>query len=943
MMQNFKKIVTFLIAPFLLSSCDLFGDQKTDEYLKVVSFSLIHEKSNYFVGDKFEDYIANNSDLGLNVLITYSDGSNYYGLRDNYTVEIKNTSTLEKVNSNSAFTKSGEYNVSVKYEELDPQSFTINVLDNPIEKIEFSEESFSLEVNGTKQLSYTITPSNASNQNVVFTSSKESVATVSNSGLVKGIAAGEATITVKTYDNKVDTVTVNVYVPKVYYSVKIKEGNSESSQTIEEGSFFILPSPTNSKLFLGWECGTSLYSTSQSVTVNSDMTFIAKYKQYNIDLKNDEFDIVYSDNDFCGYSVATELKNYIYKRTNKNHNVVKDNSYISGHDFISVGETSLLANRSSDFVADGISVTKQQIYSSFTKKDSYAICVKDNGMFLFGNSSDSLRYASAKFIEQYLGITFLTNNDEYIEQEFSLDQLTECGQIFNPYFDTRMYLNSGSWACSANTNNEKYIDHMGFNSAIVNEFNPSHNHNNLWITGTYKDVNNNDINLSTSHNVFDPITDKGIVKVSNHPKGSEIWFENNGEIIDICYSNGIDSTNNEPKLTSSTSSAAYCVYQNVRKILETYYSNHDHSQVAHLAVGQRDTNLYCNCSQCRTAASTLGRSGITIKFWNAIIGKILDESTILKDCNFKLMCFAYQYNLVAPKVKNTCTIPNSDHLIVQVAPLVQDQYLGIGEKAINEIQIDNGRIYDVSISSENYIKGKDIYPGWKEFGSNLISWNYDSMFGYGYPLYIGGVARIEDTINVLKKNGFNDSMIQGSYTDGSSLDQWINAYVYSKLCWDDSENINLGSLPSKAIYYRNDFIKKFFGKSSQMVIDSFDSLDSMYDNALKNSADGLRTWVGSRGESTTKACGFFSTEAFKTETVTNIYLAIESEIVSIDDDVLFKRLKRFELTPLMHLTIKNNLFREPFISLCKYLNITWLGEGLSLTQVENDPNFFANF
>ena len=63
----------------------------------------------------------------------------------------------------------------------------------------------------TAQLSATVAPTNASNQNVSWTSSNTAVATVSSTGLVTGVAAGTATISVTTQDgSKTATCAVTV-------------------------------------------------------------------------------------------------------------------------------------------------------------------------------------------------------------------------------------------------------------------------------------------------------------------------------------------------------------------------------------------------------------------------------------------------------------------------------------------------------------------------------------------------------------------------------------------------------------------------------------------------------------------------------------------------------------------------------------------------------------
>ncbi len=62
----------------------------------------------------------------------------------------------------------------------------------------------------TVQLSATITPPDATYQNVIWSSSNPSVATVSDTGLVERIGHGTAVITASTEDGNSDALTVNV-------------------------------------------------------------------------------------------------------------------------------------------------------------------------------------------------------------------------------------------------------------------------------------------------------------------------------------------------------------------------------------------------------------------------------------------------------------------------------------------------------------------------------------------------------------------------------------------------------------------------------------------------------------------------------------------------------------------------------------------------------------
>lgn len=87
---------------------------------------------------------------------------------------------------------------------------SITVKSISVTSISLDITSVSIKAGKTATLVPTISPSNATNKNVTWTTSSSAVATVSN-GVVTGIAAGNATITVKTVDgNKTATCAVTV-------------------------------------------------------------------------------------------------------------------------------------------------------------------------------------------------------------------------------------------------------------------------------------------------------------------------------------------------------------------------------------------------------------------------------------------------------------------------------------------------------------------------------------------------------------------------------------------------------------------------------------------------------------------------------------------------------------------------------------------------------------
>ncbi|MCL2371921.1 MAG: CotH kinase family protein [Defluviitaleaceae bacterium] len=90
--------------------------------------------------------------------------------------------------------------------------------DVPVTGVSTSQGNFSLQAGQNQQLTATVAPANATNRNLVWTSSNPAIATVGPTGLVAAVAPGVATITVTTADGGFVatvqvTVTADIIVP----------------------------------------------------------------------------------------------------------------------------------------------------------------------------------------------------------------------------------------------------------------------------------------------------------------------------------------------------------------------------------------------------------------------------------------------------------------------------------------------------------------------------------------------------------------------------------------------------------------------------------------------------------------------------------------------------------------------------------------------------------
>jgi uncharacterized protein YjdB len=99
----------------------------------------------------------------------------------------------------------------------------------PVTSVSVSPTSASVAVGATTTLAATVAPSNATNKNLSWSSSNTSIATVNSSGVVSGVAAGTATITVTTQDgNKTATCAVTVTSSSITYIEDFNDNNAQN-------------------------------------------------------------------------------------------------------------------------------------------------------------------------------------------------------------------------------------------------------------------------------------------------------------------------------------------------------------------------------------------------------------------------------------------------------------------------------------------------------------------------------------------------------------------------------------------------------------------------------------------------------------------------------------------------------------------------------------------
>ena len=122
----------------------------------------------------------------------------------------------------------------------------------PVTGIVVSPKEFSLEIGAMYQLTVEISPANADNQNVIWSSDNQAVVTVSNTGMLTAIGTGIAVITATTEDGqKTDASTITVLAPDdpivevIRIEINLEEFSLETGETQELTTEIIPLNATN--------------------------------------------------------------------------------------------------------------------------------------------------------------------------------------------------------------------------------------------------------------------------------------------------------------------------------------------------------------------------------------------------------------------------------------------------------------------------------------------------------------------------------------------------------------------------------------------------------------------------------------------------------------------------------------------------------------------------
>lgn len=182
--------------PFI-TSC---GEETANQVISVESVDLSSDKTTLKVGETAQLTTTVSPETASDKKVTYS-------VSPTGVVSVSDTGVVTAL-------KAGEATITVTtVDRSKTDTVTIKVEEDTVAVtgVEVIIDKASIEVGGTAQLTTTVSPENATNKKFTYSATPADVVSISETGLVTGLKAGNATITVTTEDgNHTDSVDISV-------------------------------------------------------------------------------------------------------------------------------------------------------------------------------------------------------------------------------------------------------------------------------------------------------------------------------------------------------------------------------------------------------------------------------------------------------------------------------------------------------------------------------------------------------------------------------------------------------------------------------------------------------------------------------------------------------------------------------------------------------------
>ncbi len=426
--------------------------------------------------------------------------------------------------------------------------------------------------------------------------------------------------------------------------------------------------------------------------------------------------------------------------------------------------------------------------------DGFYIKTQDNGVYIKGETDRGVLFGVYEIGERYLGVRFISSDTTVLPKRDTL--IIEHGEICEiPAFRLRGYMEY-----------DLYEDHGSMPNQADKVFAIRKRARHSFLFPSEKFGGDSKIwGRGDTHNFHCFVDEK---KYNNpddpenyHPefycrandeayKDFEFTYAGNQDTT-ICLTNGI--TDDGEIDESMPISVAKIVIEEMKKDIVA------HTDIDYFAFEQEDGNLYCQCERCRKTAEKYKRSGLQLRFINAIARRLQEWSN--KELNGKkirLVTYAYGYTLDAPVIRTAQGIQPIDQTVVP------------SENIVFRLAAMCDAFYDYFHEKQRE-RTKTALEEWSSIGGKFFVWTYDAFFDR-YLLYMPSVHTIAANVKGFKKFGCEYLMVLGAYNSKGLWQDKMRAYLYQRAMWDTDADINA---------LTNEFLTHYFGEYAVPYMSAF--------------------------------------------------------------------------------------------------------------------------
>ena len=229
-------------------------------------------------------------------------------------------------------------------------------------------------------------------------------------------------------------------------------------------------------------------------------------------------------------------------------------------------------------------------------------------------------------------------------------------------------------------------------------------------------------------------------------------------------------------------------------------------------LGMSDNRDFCNCERCNRDVDKYTRSGIALRFANAVADEV--KKWQMENCperEIYLTMFAYMTIVDPPTVKTIGadgkpvwtpideSVVARDNIIIRYAP-IQDFYMF--------------SFLDEEHNPESY----NALNGWTKIAKHFAVWDYRVDFGSIHTPFPQWITA-QENIRLYKKLGFVDVFHQACRTSGGVPFISMDNFARSRMLWDTTLEYN---------DLINEFIDAFYGEAGDAIREYMSYLTKHY-------------------------------------------------------------------------------------------------------------------